>query len=175
MKALARRGWGAGGFGCVMGALALGLAPAAAQELVVRPQITQACELAAAERAEFEACIGLAAAACIDETPGGYSTAGMAGCYDRELAWWDDWLNQVYSERRDQARAADRDKPDYAPSQEQALKAMQRAWIAFRDAKCDHARSQWGGGTGGGPATYACLMDETARQAIYLRLSAMGG
>ena len=51
---------------------------------------------------------------------------------------------------------------------------MQRAWIGWRDATCDYERAQWGGGTGGGPATVACLMRLTGEQALYLETVRMG-
>lgn len=49
-----------------------------------------------------------------------------------------------------------------------ALRKMQRAWVSFRDAACLYEQAQWLGGTGGGPATMACQMHETARQALKL-------
>ncbi|MEO0774677.1 MAG: lysozyme inhibitor LprI family protein, partial [Pseudomonadota bacterium] len=60
-------------------------------------------------------------------------------------------------------------------SQEEALRAMQRAWIAYRDATCDYEYSQWGGGTGGGPALIGCIMRETGEQTLYLLASRLGG
>jgi uncharacterized protein YecT (DUF1311 family) len=45
---------------------------------------------------------------------------------------------------------------------------MQRAWIGYRDAACDYERAQWGGGSGGGPATAGCLMRLTGEQALAL-------
>jgi uncharacterized protein YecT (DUF1311 family) len=48
------------------------------------------------------------------------------------------------------------------------LKAMQRAWIAYRDAACRHEQAQWMGGTGGGPARMSCHAHETAQQALRL-------
>jgi uncharacterized protein YecT (DUF1311 family) len=45
---------------------------------------------------------------------------------------------------------------------------MQRAWIGYRDAACAYEESQWGGGTGGGPASVDCAMRLTARQALAL-------
>jgi uncharacterized protein YecT (DUF1311 family) len=54
------------------------------------------------------------------------------------------------------------------PSTSAALRDMQRTWIAYRDAACAYERSQWGGGTGGGPATADCLMRMTAAQALAL-------
>ena len=70
-----------------------------------------------------------------------------------------------------QAKSADEDTAMYQPElpkQAEALRDMQRAWITFRDAACDYERSQWGGGTGGGPATLACLMRMTGEQALLL-------
>ena len=45
---------------------------------------------------------------------------------------------------------------------------MQRAWIAYRDAACAYEASQWGGGTGAGPAATGCMMTLTGRQALAL-------
>lgn len=115
-----------------------------------------------------EACIGKAANLCMETSEGGYSTNGMSGCTDRELAWWDERLNTVYRATRSRLAAIDAEMPSYAPSQVEALKEMQRAWIPFRDAKCQFVASEWSGGSGAGPATLWCLMDETARQALYL-------
>ena len=55
-----------------------------------------------------------------------------------------------------------------APSNEESLRTMQRAWMSFRDASCLYEQAQWMGGTGSGPATVACHMHETARQALKL-------
>jgi uncharacterized protein YecT (DUF1311 family) len=49
-----------------------------------------------------------------------------------------------------------------------ALQEMQRAWIAFRDTTCQYEVTQWGGGTGSGPAFADCRMRTTARQALTL-------
>ena len=121
-----------------------------------------------------EACAGRAAARCIEASPGGQTTVGMTGCTDRERAQWDDWLNTVYRRLSAVLAAQDSQAPSYAPKQAETLREMQRAWIAFRDAKCDHEAAQWGGGTGAGPATASCLLHETARQMLYLRSSRLG-
>jgi len=55
-----------------------------------------------------------------------------------------------------------------APAQAEALRDMQRAWIAFRDATCTYEASQWSGGTGQGPAYEGCVMRMTAEQTLYL-------
>ena len=106
---------------------------------------------------------------CMTANQSGGSTVGMGGCLSKELDWWDARLNAAYGalmkrEKADDAEYGGEGIPAKAP----ALRAMQRAWIAWRDATCDYERSQWGGGTGGGPATVGCLMRLTGEQALYL-------
>lgn len=152
--------------------LAASAAPLAAQDLSFNQDITAACLLHTPDLAGQMACIGASANACMENTPGGYSTAAMSGCLDRELQYWDARLNANYTQARAKARTAD-SYVDGTPS-ETALRDMQRAWITFRDATCDYERSHWGGGTGGGPATYSCLMRMTGQQALYLANSGIG-
>ncbi|MEX3315803.1 lysozyme inhibitor LprI family protein [Sulfitobacter sp. PS-8MA] len=150
--------------------LALLAGPAAAQEITYSDDATATCLFEAEKLADKRACIGLSANLCM-EAPGGYSTVGMGGCLDRELSYWDALLNENYRARMVQAKAADEDAAMYQPDlpkQAEALRDMQRAWITYRDAACAFERSQWGGGTGGGPATLMCLMQMTGEQALLL-------
>jgi len=103
-----------------------------------------------------ESCIGVIASPC-QETPDGSSNLGMAQCLDRETAVWDEQLNANYK-----ARLADA-SPDYRD----ALKKMQRAWIAYRDAKCESIGPEMDGSMSI-PMTASCMLTETARQAIFL-------
>ncbi|ASM72687.1 MULTISPECIES: lysozyme inhibitor LprI family protein [Roseobacteraceae] len=152
--------------------LAAPVTPLAAQDLAFTSTITASCLSNAPDMAGQMACIGTSANACMEDTPGGFSTVGMSGCLDRELQYWDAKLNENYGAARTRARADD-DYLNGTPS-ETALRDMQRAWITFRDATCDYERAQWGGGTGGGPATVGCLMRLTAMQALYLADSGIG-
>ena len=147
-------------------------APVAAQDLVFSSSATESC---LASGADFRTCIGRSAEACMNDTPGGWSTLGMGGCYEREWLWWDDRLNASYGFAMEHARKADADNGGLGPSQAETLRDMQRAWVTFRDRRCDYERSQWGGGTGGGPAALSCLMDATARQTWYLESMAAPG
>ena len=152
-------------------ALALLATPVAAQDLQYSDQATLQCLQAAVGLSDKGGCIGLSADACMEATPDGGTTVGMGYCLDRELAFWDGMLNQVYDTVRAKARAVDAEMEEIGatvPKTEPALRDMQRAWIPFRDATCDFERAQWGGGTGGGPATLSCLLRETAEQALYL-------
>ena len=115
-------------------------------------------------------CVGRAAQACM-MTPGGDTTIGMLECLDAERGYWDARLNAAYAERVGTAKQQDKELRDLgsaAASIGDSLRAMQRAWMAFRDAGCLYEQAQWMGGTGGGPATMACHMHETARQALKL-------
>ena len=143
--------------------LAGAASPLAAQDLVFSPRATESC---LGSGADFRSCIGLSAAACVEDN--GYATVVLSGCYGRELDWWDDRLNASYGFAVRYAKQADIDNAGFGPSQEEALREMQRAWIRFRDAKCAYARSHWGGGTGAGPAGVECLMRETAEQTWYI-------
>ena len=118
-------------------------------------------------------CVGQAAEQCMQATPGGYSTVGMGGCLDAERQWWDADLNALYQELLERARDTDAQPPIEGmaprPSDEEALRAMQRAWIIWRDATCEYEALQWWGGTGAGPAAIGCLMQLTGEQALRLR------
>ena len=103
------------------------------------------------------------------ESPGGDTTIGMVDCLQGELAYWDARLNAAYAKRVAAARRDDtemKNNPNARSSIEESLRKMQRAWIAFRDAACLYEQAQWMGGSGGGPATAACHLQETARQTL---------
>ncbi len=143
---------------------------AQAQDLVYADDATQAC-LAEAVPGDRAKCVGASANACMTDTPGGETTVGMGGCLDRELQYWDGALNAAYGALMDVYKASDAEAQAggwQTPAQVPALKAMQRAWITYRDARCDFERAKWGGGTGGGPATLQCLMEVTAAQTFLL-------
>ena len=151
-----------------LAALCLAAMPVAAQDLSFTTQATEDCFAAGGLG---DTCIGASAQACMVENEGGYSTVAMGFCFDRELQYWDAALNAAYAALRDKLVTSDTENADFGgnvPSQADALREMQRAWITYRDRRCDYERSLWGGGTGGGPAQLACLMSQTARQALYL-------
>jgi len=146
-------------------------APATAQDLAFTPDLVQAC-LAQKDGQDQLACAGLAAEECMTNNDGGYSTVGMGYCTSAEADYWDGLLNAVYRQLSKQEKAKDRDTSaidDSLPKTFDAMRDMQRAWIPYRDALCAYDYSQWGGGTGGGPAYSACILQETARQVVVLR------
>ena len=148
----------------VLGA-ALMQGAAAQAEPVFSPEATERCVAEA-----YNASPTRSGQACIT-SPGGDTTIGMMACFDGELRYWDHRLTEAYSRKRQSARQSDQQLAGIratALSSSDTLRTMQRAWIAFRDAACLHEQAQWMGGTGAGPATLACHMHETARQALKL-------
>ena len=141
----------------------------AQDNLVLDIRHTEEC-LAGTKNNERQPCVGQSANVCMQSEAGG-STVGMGFCIDEELQWWDARLNRVYSAYLAKERADDSENESggySAPAKAPALKDMQRAWIKYRDALCEHAAVQWGGGTGQGPAYLSCLLDETGRQVFVL-------
>ncbi len=146
-----------------------------AQDLVFDADHTATCLTAGESRDAKLACVGVSANACMEDTPGGFSTVGMGGCISRELDWWDARLNASYKTLMKREKADDLEfgaGQGGVPSKAAALRAMQRAWVPFRDASCAYEYSKWGGGTGGSPAAAGCLLDMTARQTLDLESSA---
>ncbi|THD82818.1 DUF1311 domain-containing protein [Aliigemmobacter aestuarii] len=155
---------------CLAGAATMAAAQDA--EPVFSPALTEDC-LAESLAAGFDPaeCIGRAAEACMNGSDIGGSTVGMNLCIGAELGWWDTRLNAAYRVLMAQNEATDAEMAELgtsAPKMAPALRDMQRAWIAFRDAACAYEVTWWGGGTGGGPAWNGCMMDLTARQTLRL-------
>lgn len=138
----------------------LSAATAHAQDLAFSTVHTEACLQEALGPGERLDCIGASANQCMQETVGGETTAGMGGCLDRERDFWDARLNAAYQQLLAQQRGNSTVLDE--------LRGMQRAWITYRDARCGYEYAQWGGGTGGGPAILACLMQATAEQTFIL-------
>jgi uncharacterized protein YecT (DUF1311 family) len=103
-----------------------------------------------------ETCIGIVVNPCLDDDKT-KSTADMNACVDRELAVWDDILNESFRRLREKLDDSQRVK----------LRDMQRAWIAARDKTCgfywDYYR-----GTMASPMAATCVNRETARRALFL-------
>lgn len=162
--------------GLLAAALALASGTSAQDAPAFLPAATAACVAAAQAASPSRSghavldCVGRSAQACM-ATPGGDTTIGMIDCLQSELTYWDRRLNEAYARRLAAARAEDAAMSSIratTASLTDALKRMQRAWVAFRDSACLYEQSLWLGGTGGGPATLACHLHETARQALKL-------
>ncbi|MEM1373813.1 MAG: lysozyme inhibitor LprI family protein [Pseudomonadota bacterium] len=152
-------------------ALTLLGAPASAQDIAFDPGPTEVCVASQDNLHSAQLCAGKAAIACMEMTEGGFATVVMSACSQAEAMWWDARLNKAYQETLAASIAADSRAQQIGMrpvGREEALRAMQRAWIAYRDGLCAFERSKWGGGTGQGPAGAGCNLQETARQTLLL-------
>jgi uncharacterized protein YecT (DUF1311 family) len=120
------------------------------------PEGRLAAARAAAPR-RTDSCIGVVSTACI-QGEGNESTATMVQCYGREADAWDGRLNAAYK-----AAVANGDGQDVADG----LRKTQRAWIAFRDSACAQPAIVFKG-TMASPMTAWCVLELTARQALWL-------
>lgn len=159
------------GFGLIVAALVwVGGMVSAQEELSYDPTVLDVCLSGRVTASERAGCIGQAAARCVDSELGG-STVGMRYCLGSEAEDWDARLNAVYQHLLVEQAEMDADHAQYAPhlpSAVETMREMQRSWIAYRDAACSWEVLQFGGGTGGGPARAACMMELTARQTLFL-------
>ncbi len=105
---------------------------------------------------ERRCLFNLVATPCTN-TPEARSEVGTADCYRVETAIWDDLLNENYKAllgALDDQQAA-------------KLRAMQRAWIAYRDTTCEFYWEKIQG-TMANSMISACEARETARRAVLL-------
>ena len=109
-------------------------------------------------------CVSLSARACM-QSPGGDTTHGMMDCLRAELDYWEARMASAYQQRLEAAQALDQEmilQRSAAMAQSEALTNWHDRWQDYRQAACLYEQSMWMGGTGGGPATLACHIDETA-------------
>jgi len=109
------------------------------------------------EEGERQCVFNLVATPCTN-TPEGISNLGSAECFGVESAIWDVLLNENFktllSELDDQ--------------QTVKLRAMQRAWITYRDTTCGFYMDKIQGSMAI-PTANACGARETARRALLLQ------
>jgi len=109
------------------------------------------------DEVEQQCLFNLVATPCVNK-PSNASDAAVADCYRTETAIWDDLLNENYKTL--QGTLDDQ--------QTAKLRAMQRAWIAYRDTTCNF---YWDKIQGSMANTMigACTARETARRAALLK------
>ena len=113
----------------------------------------------AGERAAVDetSCIGVVSTPCQQTYQGG-TEAGSAACMRRELAVWDERLNKSYKQWIDACGET---------TVCAARRKFARTWLAARDARCALPLIEMQG-TMANPLTDFCLLDVTARHAIWL-------
>ena len=86
------------------------------------------------------------------------NTHDMNTCAEAELDKADAVLNKTYKEALAAIPEMASTEPYDAKGWENALRASQRAWVAFRDAECNaHVPMFWSGGTGATAEIFGCM------------------
>ncbi len=90
------------------------------------------------------------------------STVEMNFCSEKEFDAADKELNQQYDKALRFIAESDLEKPYDPKSWTEAMRAAQRAWLAYRDADCkDLMPMEWSGGTGTSSAVMGCMTEKT--------------
>jgi len=105
---------------------------------------------------ERQCLFNLVATPC-SNTPAGASNLGTAECYRVEAAIWDDLLNKNFKSLLD----------TLDDGQAAKARAMQRAWLGYRDTTCNFYMDKIQGSMAI-PMGSACVARETARRALLL-------
>ena len=90
------------------------------------------------------------------------ATFELNACAEKELVKTDAAMNEVYKKVLAYVAKSEGEKPYDAKSWEDALRASQRAWVAFRDAQCKGlVPISWSGGTGTTAEVLGCMAGMT--------------
>ncbi len=90
------------------------------------------------------------------------STVEMNYCAEQDYKRADATLNAAYQKLLRKVQESGGEAPYDAASWEKALKAAQRAWVAFRDADCKGlVPMEWSGGSGTTVAVLSCMTELT--------------
>lgn len=106
-------------------------------------------------------------AALADEAPkinceNATATVELNFCAERDFDAADAELNKVYAEALKAIPDMATEAPYDAKGWEAALRASQRAWVAYRDAECnDHVAMFWTGGSGATSDIIGCKEEMT--------------
>ena len=93
------------------------------------------------------------------------STVEMNFCADKDFQAADKSLNEAYAAALASIKTRDLEKPYDAKSFETAMRASQRAWLAYRDADCkDLVPQEWSGGSGTTSAVLGCMTEKTMQR-----------
>ncbi|MDT8854727.1 lysozyme inhibitor LprI family protein [Paracoccaceae bacterium Fryx2] len=139
------------------------------------PEPTAACVAAATTEAGREACIGLAAAACLGAVKGA-AEVDAAICLNAETVWWADRLRAARTamtakaEALDEAHAAQIAKG--AAKMADDFANFQTAWSVWSEQRCTFEAMLHFGKPDRMVAASTCLLQVTAEQALLLEAAA---
>jgi uncharacterized protein YecT (DUF1311 family) len=90
------------------------------------------------------------------------TTVEMNYCSEQDFEAADKDLNQQYDKALAYIAESNLEKPYDPKSWTEAMRAAQRAWVAYRDADCkDLMPMEWSGGTGTSSAVMGCMTEKT--------------
>jgi len=110
------------------------------------------------DQGERQCLFNLVAQPCTDKPPGTADNATVVDCYRIENTIWDELLNDNY---KSLLESLDNDQSAKA-------RAMQRAWLAYRDTTCQFYDDKIQGSMAIAMDA-ACVTRETARRAMLLK------
>lgn len=122
-------------------------------------ELRRGCLANSESREDDLECGALLTEMCIAAGPGGSTTYGLNSCTGLLWGLWDDELNRLWPE----LLAAQ------TPEGAEALRAQQRAWIAQRDAECQAAADEMGGGSAATFTLNGCLESRTVERVAEFR------
>ncbi|SNX70266.1 uncharacterized protein DUF1311 [Cereibacter ovatus] len=144
---------------------------AVAQPIPFDPAKTEACLAAKKTPAERSACIGVAAAQCLRDTPGA-TEVEEATCLATETNWWRDRMAPAYDRAMKEAALRD---VEFAKSISQGgsrmtddLELMQAAWKDWSEKRCFFEAMRRRGKADRMVVAADCMMRRTAEQALLL-------
>jgi uncharacterized protein YecT (DUF1311 family) len=139
------------------------------------PDATATCVAAARTDADRQACIGLAAQACIAAIPKADDT-DAAACLNTEAAWWQTRMREAYARMQAKSEKLDRrfaaQMGSVSPTLTEDLAKTQEAWQAWTDQRCFFEAMQRRGKLDRPRVASACQLHRIAEQALYLDASA---
>ena len=147
----------------VLGSGAVGQTAPAAQASSDDGAMEQCLASARQRGARPATCIGAIEDSCVARLSD-RSESALIDCASREHGFWDRLLNPSYKQVLAGGSAAE----------DEALRAVQRQWLAWRDARCDARAVPRAGAVSARLAGIRCVAEETALRAIDLDRMAGG-
>jgi len=143
----------------------------AQEDIQFTDMASQKCSEEAISDVERASCIGASAGLCIEKSNG--QRIERALCTVAETKYWDDRLSAVYRALQLAYAEGDVDRAiDFSTPYPRglAMQEMQRAWMEYRDLRCQFEAAQWGSMPSAGLMEVECLLRVTGEQALYLEV-----
>ncbi|MGB1235609.1 MAG: lysozyme inhibitor LprI family protein [Planktomarina sp.] len=146
-----------------------------AQDLVFSQEATENC-ISESEQSGFVSdCVGESARQCVEDGPEEGFFANSKTCYNLEAQYWENELAntilrlKIKMQNNDAQLDLQGDVAAQTVRQLPALEIMQQTWTQHRDATCALYNSLYGRPLDDTLFITICLMDQTAKQATFLK------